>query len=150
MEKVVRIFTDGSCKGNPGTGGWGALLVYQGKEKELWGGALLTTNNRMELLAAISGLEALRYPCSVSLITDSQYLMKGITEWIVDWKMRGWRTSSREKVKNMDLWKRLDLEVNRHEVKFKWVRGHSGDPGNEKADRLANRGALEMGLNKNA
>ncbi|MBJ7547404.1 ribonuclease HI [Pseudomonas sp. OA3] len=134
----VVIYTDGACKGNPGPGGWGALLVYKGVEKELWGGDPNTTNNRMELMAAIAGLIALTRPCSVKLVTDSQYVMKGIQEWLPNWKKRGWKTASKEPVKNADLWQKLDEEVNRHQVSWQWVRGHTGHPGNERADQLAN------------
>ena len=144
MSDSVEMFTDGACKGNPGPGGWGALLVYQGVEKELWGGEPDTTNNRMELMAAIRGLEELKRPCEVLLVTDSQYVMKGITEWMVNWKKRGWKTASKEPVKNADLWKLLDEQVNRHTVKWQWVRGHIGHPGNERADQLANRGVDQV------
>ena len=140
----VVIYTDGACKGNPGPGGWGALLVYKGAEKELWGGDPNTTNNRMELMAAIAGLIALTLPCSVKLVTDSQYVMKGIQEWLPNWKKRGWKTASKEPVKNADLWQKLDEEVNRHQVSWQWVRGHTGHPGNERADQLANRGVDEV------
>jgi ribonuclease HI len=140
----VVIYTDGACKGNPGPGGWGALLVYKGVEKELWGGDPSTTNNRMELMAAIAGLIALTRPCSVRLVTDSQYVMKGIQEWLPNWKKRGWKTASKEPVKNADLWQKLDEEVNRHQVSWQWVRGHTGHPGNERADQLANRGVDEV------
>lgn len=140
----VVIYTDGACKGNPGPGGWGALLVYKGVEKELWGGDPCTTNNRMELMAAIAGLIALTRPCSVKLVTDSQYVMKGIQEWLPNWKKRGWKTAAKEPVKNADLWQKLDEEVNRHQVSWQWVRGHTGHPGNERADQLANRGVDEV------
>lgn len=140
----VVIYTDGACKGNPGPGGWGALLVYKGVEKELWGGDPNTTNNRMELMAAIAGLIALTRPCSVKLVTDSQYVMKGIQEWMPNWKKRGWKTASKEPVKNADLWQKLDEEVNRHQVSWQWVRGHTGHPGNERADQLANRGVDDV------
>ncbi|CAE6919406.1 ribonuclease HI [Ectopseudomonas oleovorans] len=140
----VVIYTDGACKGNPGPGGWGALLVYKGVEKELWGGDPSTTNNRMELMAAIAGLLALTRPCAVKLVTDSQYVMKGIQEWMPNWKKRGWKTASKEPVKNADLWQKLDEEVNRHQVSWQWVRGHTGHPGNERADQLANRGVDEV------
>ncbi|AVO55708.1 ribonuclease HI [Ectopseudomonas mendocina] len=142
----VVIYTDGACKGNPGPGGWGALLVYKGVEKELWGGDPNTTNNRMELMAAIAGLIALTRPCTVKLVTDSQYVMKGIQEWLPNWKKRGWKTASKEPVKNADLWQKLDEEVNRHQVSWQWVRGHTGHPGNERADQLANRGVDEVRL----
>lgn len=140
----VVIYTDGACKGNPGPGGWGALLIYKGVEKELWGGDPNTTNNRMELMAAIAGLIALTRPCSVKLVTDSQYVMKGIQEWLPNWKKRGWKTASKEPVKNADLWQKLDEEVNRHQVSWQWVRGHTGHPGNERADQLANRGVDDV------
>ena len=140
----VVIYTDGACKGNPGPGGWGAVLVYKGVEKELWGGDPNTTNNRMELMAAIAGLIALTRPCSVKLVTDSQYVMKGIQEWLPNWKKRGWKTASKEPVKNADLWQKLDEEVNRHQVSWQWVRGHTGHPGNERADQLANRGVDDV------
>lgn len=140
----VVIYTDGACKGNPGPGGWGALLVYKGVEKELWGGDPNTTNNRMELMAAIAGLIALTRPCSVKLVTDSQYVMKGIQKWLPNWKKRGWKTASKEPVKNADLWQKLDEEVNRHQVSWQWVRGHTGHPGNERADQLANRGVDDV------
>ena len=140
----VVIYTDGACKGNPGPGGWGALLVYKGVEKELWGGDPNTTNNRMELMAAIAGLIALTRPCSVKLVTDSQYVMKGIQEWLPNWKKRGWKTASKEPVKNADLWQKLDEEVNRNQMSWQWVRGHTGHPGNERADQLANRGVDDV------
>ena len=136
----VEIFTDGACKGNPGTGGWGALLVTDGYEKEICGGELNTTNNRMELRAVIEALSALTRPCDVVLHTDSQYVQKGISEWIHGWKARGWKTAAKEPVKNEDLWKALDLAQTQHTVVWKWVRGHNGHPGNERADVLANKG----------
>ena len=139
MEKI-EIFTDGACKGNPGTGGWGALLVVDGHEKELFGGELNTTNNRMELMAVIEALNALKRPCEVVLHTDSQYVQKGITEWIHGWKARGWKTAARAPVKNVDLWQALDKAQAAHQVQWRWVRGHSGHVGNERADVLANRG----------
>ncbi|MGD9786432.1 MAG: ribonuclease HI [Sulfuricellaceae bacterium] len=138
--KIVDIYTDGACKGNPGPGGWGALLVYGGKEKELFGGEKETTNNRMELLAVIRALEALTRPCQVRLHTDSQYVQKGISEWIHGWKRNGWRTSSKQPVKNADLWQRLDELAAGHAIEWCWVKGHAGHDGNERADRLANRG----------
>lgn len=137
---VVEIFTDGACKGNPGPGGWGAWLSFAGREKELFGGEPHTTNNRMELLAVIRALQALRRPSRVRVHTDSQYVKNGITEWIRDWKRRDWRTADRKPVKNQDLWRELDELASRHEVKWVWVRGHSGHDGNERADALANRG----------
>lgn len=139
-EPVVEIWTDGACKGNPGPGGWGALLRSNGHEKELFGGEELTTNNRMELQAVIEALRALKEPCRVTLHVDSQYVMNGITKWITGWKRNGWRTASKKPVKNEDLWRALDEEVARHDVRWVWVRGHAGDPGNERADTLANRG----------
>jgi len=142
--KTVEIFTDGACKGNPGPGGWGALLRYQGTEKSLYGGEAHTTNNRMELRAAIEALASLKEPCEVALTTDSQYVRQGITEWIVNWKKRGWRTASKEPVKNVDLWQALDEQCQRHQVKWHWIKGHSGHRENEMADVLANRGIEEM------
>jgi ribonuclease HI len=138
--KEVEIHTDGACRGNPGPGGWGALLRCGGREKEIWGGDPATTNNRMELTAAIRALEALRAPCRVQLYTDSEYLRKGITVWMADWKRRDWRTADRKPVKNMDLWMRLDELAAQHQVNWHWVRGHSGHADNERADELANRG----------
>ena len=143
MERV-EIFTDGACRGNPGPGGWGALLRAKGCEKTLFGAEPETTNNRMELTAAIMALEALKRPCRVELTTDSQYVKKGITEWIGNWKRRGWKTADRKAVKNGDLWRRLDAAAARHEVHWHWVRGHSGHPDNERADQLANRAIDEM------
>ncbi|MBD3818770.1 MAG: ribonuclease HI [Brevundimonas diminuta] len=141
----VIIHTDGACKGNPGPGGWGAILqTGGGHEKELWGGEPLTTNNRMELMAAIMALEALKRPCRVDLHTDSKYVMQGVTEWIRGWKARGWKTADKKPVKNEDLWRRLDEARNRHEVKWHWVKGHAGHALNERADGLANRGVAEM------
>jgi ribonuclease HI len=137
---IVEIFTDGACKGNPGIGGWGALLKYNGHKQELFGGEKQTTNNRMELLATIRALESLKRPCKVHLHTDSQYVKKGISEWINNWKQRDWRTAGNKPVKNVDLWKRLDSLSQQHEVRWIWVRGHSGHDGNEQADMLANRG----------
>lgn len=142
-DDVVEIYTDGACKGNPGPGGWGALLVFRGQERELWGGEPETTNNRMELTAAIRALATLNRPCRVRLVTDSQYVMQGITEWLPNWKKRGWKTSTRQPVKNADLWQALDEQVQRHEVRWEWVRGHNGHPGNERADRLANCGVVQ-------
>jgi ribonuclease HI len=140
MNSKVEIWTDGACSGNPGPGGWGAILRYATREKELYGGEALTTNNRMELTAAISALEALSRPCVVILHTDSQYLRGGIAEWLVNWKRNGWRTSDKKPVKNDDLWRRLDKAAQRHEIHWKWVRGHAGDVMNERADKLARRG----------
>ena len=142
--KSVEAFTDGACRGNPGPGGWGALLRFGGKERELWGGAKDTTNNRMELQAAIEALAALKEPCRVALTTDSQYVRKGITEWLASWKQRGWRTAAKKPVKNVDLWQELDVQAQRHEVEWHWVKGHSGHRENEIADELANRGIDEL------
>ena len=141
MNEVV-IYTDGACKGNPGPGGWGAWLKSGTTEKELFGGELNTTNNRMELTAVIEGLAALKRPCKVLLYLDSQYVRMGITEWIRGWKAKGWRTSTKQPVKNVELWQRLDKLVAEggHEIDWRWVKGHSGDPGNERADMLANKG----------
>ena len=141
---VVHAYTDGACRGNPGPGGWGVLLESQGRNKELFGGEASTTNNRMELTAAIMALESLRTPCEVELFTDSQYVMKGITEWIGGWKARGWKTADRRPVKNVDLWMRLDQARTQHAVRWNWVRGHNGHPGNEAADALANRGVDQV------
>lgn len=140
--KTVEIFTDGACKGNPGPGGWGALIRYGKFEKSLYGGERETTNNRMELLAAIEGLGALKEPCIVIMTTDSQYVRKGITEWMHNWKRNGWRTAAKAPVKNADLWQRLDEQNQRHRVTWNWVKGHSGHRENEIADELANRGIL--------
>ncbi|MGH6953526.1 MAG: ribonuclease HI [Alphaproteobacteria bacterium] len=137
---AVELYTDGACSGNPGPGGWGALLRYRGEERELFGGETHTTNNRMELMAAIKGLEALRRKVPVRIHTDSTYLKDGITRWIHDWKARGWRTSDKKPVKNVDLWQRLEALLERHDVEWKWVRGHAGHPLNERADALARRG----------
>ncbi|MCJ8168016.1 ribonuclease HI [Atopomonas sediminilitoris] len=144
MTDVVEIYTDGACKGNPGPGGWGALLCYKGHEHELWGGERDTTNNRMELTAAIQALASLKRPCQVRLVTDSEYVMKGINEWMPGWKKRGWKTAAKQPVKNADLWQQLDSEVAKHEIQWQWVRGHTGHPGNERADQLANRGVAEL------
>lgn len=143
MKQVV-IHTDGACRGNPGPGGWGALLGYADRERELHGGEMLTTNNRMELTAAIRALAALREPCSVELYTDSEYVRRGITEWLANWKRRGWRTADKKPVKNADLWEMLDREAARHRISWHWVKGHSGHSGNDRADQLANRGIDEM------
>ncbi len=139
MEKI-EIYTDGACKGNPGTGGWGALLVMGQHEKELCGGEHDTTNNRMELTAVIEALNALTRPCEVVLHTDSQYVQKGISEWIHNWKARGWKTAAKAPVKNVDLWQALDAAQARHKIDWRWVKGHAGHDGNERADALANRG----------
>lgn len=138
MTQTVEIFTDGACKGNPGPGGWGALLRYKGTEKMLSGFEAHTTNNRMELLAAIESLKALTRPCHVDLTTDSEYLRKGITEWLPKWKANGWRTAAKAPVKNADLWQALEVEAVKHSVAWHWVKGHAGHPENEKADQLAN------------
>ena len=138
--KVVHIYTDGACRGNPGPGGWGAILRYDGREREMFGGVPATTNNRMELTAVIEALSALKRPSRVILHTDSQYVQKGITEWIVGWKARGWRTAAKEPVKNDDLWRRLDEVVRSHHIDWVWVKGHAGHDGNERADALANKG----------
>jgi len=142
---TVEIYTDGACKGNPGPGGWGVLLKSGGIEKELFGGERETTNNRMELLAVINALEALKRPCHVILHADSQYVLKGITEWLAGWKAKGWKTASKQPVKNVDLWQRLDALVAGagHRIDWRWVKGHDGDPGNERADALANRGVAQ-------
>jgi len=142
--KVVDIFTDGACKGNPGVGGWGVLLRYESCVQELFGGEQHTTNNRMELLATIRALEALKKPCKIRLHTDSQYVQKGISEWIHAWKMRGWLTASKKPVKNADLWQQLDGLSQQHEIEWIWVRGHAGHDGNEQADELANRGVTQV------
>ncbi|RTE65694.1 ribonuclease HI [Amphritea opalescens] len=140
MKKKIKIYTDGACKGNPGPGGWGAVLQYGEHAKELFGGELTTTNNRMELMAAIEALLVLKEPCDIVLTTDSQYVRKGITEWLAGWKRNGWKTAAKKPVKNADLWQRLDEQNARHQIEWKWVKGHSGHPGNELADQLANRG----------
>ncbi len=140
----VEIYTDGACRGNPGPGGWGVLLRMGDYEKTLYGAEAETTNNRMELMAAIQGLEALSRPCRVRLTTDSQYVQKGITEWIAGWKRRGWKNSAKKPVKNADLWKRLDTATQPHEVSWHWVRGHSGHDENERVDQLANQAIDEM------
>ena len=138
----VHIYTDGACKGNPGPGGWGVLMLSGGAEKELFGGELGTTNNRMELMAVIQALQALKRPCAVTLHVDSQYVLKGITEWLPGWKRKGWRTAGGQPVKNVELWQQLEKLVAEggHAIDWRWVRGHNGDPGNERADVLANRG----------
>lgn len=142
--KQVEIFTDGACRGNPGPGGWGALLRFNGQEKELWGGEANTTNNRMELTAAIEGLAALKESCQVDLTTDSQYVRKGVTEWIKNWKKNGWKTASKQPVKNADLWRKLDELSVAHTVQWHWVKGHAGHRENEIADQLANRGIDQL------
>ena len=145
MTDKVYAYTDGACRGNPGPGGWGVLLRYQGKEKELYGGEADTTNNRMELTAAIRALESLTRPCAVCVVTDSVYVAKGISEWLPNWVKRGWKTASKEPVKNVDLWQRLEAARARHRhVEWQWVKGHVGHRENERADRLANRGVDEV------
>jgi ribonuclease HI len=141
----ITIYTDGACKGNPGPGGWGAWLRSGAHEKELWGGERLTTNNRMELTAVIEALGALRKPSRVAVYTDSAYVKNGITQWIHGWKQRGWRTADKQPVKNIELWQKLDALAEQHRVSWHWVKGHAGDPGNERADQLANRGAAAAG-----
>ncbi|GAB4537866.1 MAG: ribonuclease HI [Parvularculaceae bacterium] len=136
----VTLYTDGACSGNPGPGGWGAVLEWNGRRKELSGGEAETTNNRMELYAAIAGLEALKRPCAVTLYTDSKYLRDGVTGWLAKWKANGWKTAAKKPVKNQDLWRRLDEAQSRHDISWRWVKGHAGDPGNERADALANEG----------
>jgi ribonuclease HI len=140
----TEIFTDGACRGNPGPGGWGVLLRHNGHEKTLYGAEPMTTNNRMELMAAIKGLESLKRPCRVRLVTDSQYVQKGIQEWLDGWKRRGWKTAARKPVKNVDLWQRLDKAANGHSIQWSWVRGHSGHPENELVDALANQAIDEL------
>ena len=148
MKQIV-VYTDGACKGNPGPGGWGVLLQMGSIEKELCGGELQTTNNRMELMAVIQALTALKKDCHVKLFLDSEYVRKGITEWIHNWKARGWRTAAKKEVKNEDLWRQLDALALQggHQIDWRWVKGHAGDPGNERADALANRGVdMALGL----
>lgn len=144
MEKTVYLFTDGACKGNPGAGGWGVLLRYGTHEKELFGGEAQTTNNRMELMAVLSGLKTLNRPCDVVICTDSQYVKNGMESWIHNWKKNGWKTAGRQPVKNADLWQQLDEQVARHRVRWQWVKGHAGHTENERADALANRGAEQV------
>lgn len=141
MKKHVEIFTDGSCLGNPGPGGYGAILVYKGHRKELSAGFKLTTNNRMEMLATVKALESLSESCKVTLTTDSQYVRQGITQWLKNWKKNNWKTSSKQPVKNVDLWQKIDEQASRHEVEWKWVKGHSGHPENERCDELARTAA---------
>jgi ribonuclease HI len=143
-EEIVEIWADGGCRGNPGPGGWGVLLRAGTHEKELWGGEAATTNNRMELTAVIRALEAMKRPVRARIHTDSQYVQKGISEWIHGWKRNGWKTSDRKPVKNADLWQELDALAGRHRIDWLWVKGHAGDPGNERADALANRGIDEI------
>ncbi len=143
-EGTVEVYADGACRGNPGPGGWGVLMRLGPRERELYGGEPATTNNRMELTAVIRALESLRRRCAVRVYTDSQYVQKGISEWIKDWKRRGWRTAGKTPVKNVDLWQRLDALAQDHEVEWHWVRGHAGHEGNERADALANRAIDEM------
>ena len=138
MSAKVVIYTDGACRGNPGPGGWGVVMSMQGQDKTLKGYAPDTTNNRMELIAVIEGLRALKRPCQIELITDSKYVLQGINEWVHNWKRNGWKTAARKPVKNVDLWRQLDDEVHRHEIDWRWVKGHSGIAGNEQADQLAN------------
>ena len=140
----VQIFTDGACRGNPGPGGWGALLRFGGEEKTLFGGEQDTTNNRMELTAVIEALGALKRPCDVTLTSDSTYVLKGIQDWMPNWKKRGWKTASKKPVKNVDLWKKLDVLIVEHKIDWQWVKGHSGHPENELADQLANQGIDEL------
>ena len=141
---IIEVYTDGACRGNPGPGGWGVLLRDAKGEKELYGAEAATTNNRMELMAAIQGLEALTEARRVVLVTDSQYLKNGITQWLANWKRKGWRTASKQPVKNVDLWQRLDEIAGRHEIDWQWVKAHSGHAENERADQLANRGIDEL------
>jgi len=140
----VEIFTDGACRGNPGPGGWGAILRFGDHEKEIYGGERDTTNNRMELMGAIAALEALKRPCEVALTTDSTYVQKGISEWLPQWKKRGWKTADKKPVKNQDLWQRLEAALRGHRVSWHWIKGHSGHEENERADQLANRAIDEM------
>ncbi len=137
--ETVEIYTDGACRGNPGPGGWGALLRYRGRDKTLSGAEADTTNNRMELMAAIRALETLKRPCKVTLFTDSEYVKKGITEWLKNWKRRGWKTAEKKPVKNADLWRRLDTAAAAHDIQWRWLRGHSGHPENERVDELARK-----------
>ena len=144
MDETVVVYTDGACKGKPGPGGWGALLRWGDHEKEMFGGAAQTTNNRMELTAVIEALAALKQRCRVAVYTDSEYVRNGITAWIHNWKQRGWRTADKKPVKNVELWQRLDTLASAHDVQWHWVRGHAGDPGNERADELANLGVQSV------
>ena len=147
-DTLIEIFTDGACSGNPGPGGWGVLMRWRGHEKELSGGEAQTTNNRMELMAAIQGLEAVKRAARVRLVTDSTYVKDGITKWIHGWKRNGWKTAAKKPVKNAELWQALDAACQRHDIEWHWVKGHAGNPGNEAADRLANRGIDEMMADK--
>jgi ribonuclease HI len=140
----VTIYTDGACRGNPGPGGWGVSLRYNGSIKNLYGAEAETTNNRMELMAAIKGLESLTRPCKVVLYTDSKYVLEGITSWMANWKSRGWKTAAKKPVKNIELWQRLDAATDNHDISWQWIRGHTGDEGNEMADTLANQAIDEM------
>lgn len=144
LEAIVEIWTDGACKGNPGKGGWGALLRHGKHEKELCGGEAMTTNNRMEMMAVIQALSALKRPCKIHLHVDSQYVKKGLTEWLPSWIARGWKTADKKPVKNQDLWQELDKLCKQHEIKWIWVKGHAGDEGNERADALANKGIATL------
>ncbi|PPD33307.1 MAG: ribonuclease HI [Methylomonas sp.] len=144
MTEIVTIYTDGACKGNPGPGGWGVHMRYRDKVNELCGGELLTTNNRMELMGAIKALETLNRSCSIKLHTDSKYVLQGITDWMNNWKKRGWKTADRKPVKNEDLWRQLDAAIQRHSIEWIWVKGHAGDEGNERADALANKGIEQL------
>ncbi len=137
---MIKIYTDGACSGNPGPGGWGVLMLWNGHEKEMYGGENDTTNNRMEMMAVIEALKALKKPSTLKLYTDSKYVMDGITKWIEGWKAKGWKTAAKKPVKNQDLWQEIDVLVTVHDVQFIWVKGHAGDPGNERADELARRG----------
>lgn len=145
MTEIVTIYTDGACKGNPGPGGWGVYMLYKAKAKEFCGGEPETTNNRMEMMAAIQALEILNKSCAVKLHTDSKYLLQGITEWMINWKKRGWKTAGNKPVKNEDLWRRLDIAIQRHSIEWIWVKGHAGIDGNERADSLANQGIEQLG-----
>ncbi len=149
-EAVVEIYTDGACSGNPGPGGWGAVLSYRGHEKEISGGEPDTTNNRMELTAVIAAIESLKRPATVRVHTDSVYVKDGITDWIRRWKTNGWKTAKKKPVKNVDLWQRLDAALAAHALEWRWVKGHAGDPGNERADALARRGMAEFLPDRNA
>ena len=140
MDKNIKIYTDGACRGNPGPGGWGAILICENYKKEIYGGSLLTTNNIMELTAVIEALKKLKFPSTISVITDSKYVKDGITKWIYNWKEKNWKTANKKNVKNKDLWVELDVLVQKHIVKWEWVKGHSGHPENERADYLANKG----------